>query len=171
MGQWQATRKKTAITPTDSLQRESEERLGVRQHIKKKRNEKKEKKPPYPTAEQKGISRQQLRNPQSLSPLSLPTFFYPVRGYISSMRLNDHLSNTSSTQCFAPHKFLSLDTSQPVEESRNGQDHCCGDQAGSVFDKAEPLDQCHNQVDSCAPVIGVKFTHEIIEFFRGRAYA
>lgn len=67
--------------------------------------------------------------------------------------LDDHLCDTSSTQCLASHKFLSLNTSQTIEATSKSQDHRCSNQTGRIDNDADPLDSSHSQVDTSTSIV------------------
>lgn len=84
-------------------------------------------------------------------------------------KLDDHLSDTVTTQSLATHEALTLDAGQCIEDGRDEQDDGSDDKAGRLDCKRDPLDDTHCKVDRGAHVIGLESANECIK--RGRRWA
>ncbi|KAB8338737.1 hypothetical protein FH972_021682 [Carpinus fangiana] len=89
-----------------------------------------------------------------------------------SRRSDDHLRHSLTPKRLAANEALSPDTCERVEERRNEQNNCRGEQAGRTSgDQCQPLHNAHNQVDGGAHVVGLKAADEGVELGRSRADA
>jgi hypothetical protein len=74
--------------------------------------------------------------------------------------LDDHLSDTVTTQSLASNESLSLDTSQCVEGGCDKQNDGSDDKTGCLYGNRDPLNDTHGQVDGGAHVIGLESADE-----------
>ena len=83
--------------------------------------------------------------------------------------LNNHLRNPLSTQRLRPRKVLIPQPCQQIENRRNQQHHCRGEQTARMRQQREPLRQRHDAVHTRTHIVGREAAHEDVEFFRGWA--
>lgn len=82
---------------------------------------------------------------------------------LDSNALDNHLCDTLPTQRLAAHETLSLESGDEIAGCRKQQHDRCGDQARRIDDDAEPLDQAHGAVDTCAHVVGGESSDERVK--------
>ena len=78
-------------------------------------------------------------------------------------RLDNHLSNTVTTQSLASNESLALDASQCIEAGCDEQDDGSDDKTGCLHGDRDPLDDTHGKVDGGAHVIGLESADEGIK--------
>lgn len=81
----------------------------------------------------------------------------------STIRLNNHLSDTLPTKCLASGELVALDSSQKIEDGCNEQKDGRGNQTRGVSDQTEPLDQTHDGVNGSARVICREAADEVVK--------
>ena len=86
-------------------------------------------------------------------------------------RLDNHLSNTVTTQSLASNESLALDASQCIEAGCDEQDDGSDDKTGCLHGNRNPLDDTHGKVDGGAHVIGLESADERVKGGRCRADA
>lgn len=85
--------------------------------------------------------------------------------------LDNHLSDTVTTQSLASNEALTLDTGQCIEDGRDEQDDGSDDKTGCLDGERDPLNDTHCKVDCGAHVIGLESANESVKRGRRRADA